>query len=433
MIKIIKAFFKTEIIKVFSFTAISTLVRMLTGLISVTVVSVIIGPSGIALLGQLNNFSTIILNISSGGLNNGITKYVAEYKESDSKIKLYISTAFSITIYCSLACGLFMIIFNEFLSNLIMLSYKYDYVFLIFGLTIIFYSLNMLLMSILNGFKEYNKFVIVNIISSVVGLLFTVFFVFFMGIKGALISAVTYQSLIFFVSLWMVRKMKWLSKDYLIKKIDYPTTKKYFNYAIMSLVTILTAPVVQLLLRANVISNISEIEAGWWEAMNRVSGMYLMIITTSFSVFYLPKLSETKSNIGIKREIFQAYKVIIPIISVGFFLIYMLRVFIVETLFNSEFMPMIDLFLWQLIGDFFKISSWILAFLMIAKSMTKTFVFFEILFSLVMLSLGFVFLEHNGIIGLTQAYAFNYLFYFACMIILFRGIVFLPKKSYDEK
>ena len=89
----------------------------------------------------------------------------------------------------------------------------------------------------------------------------------------------------------------------------------------MSLVTILTAPVVQLLLRANVISNISEIEAGWWEAMNRVSGMYLMIITTSFSVFYLPKLSETKSNIGIKREIFQAYKVIIPIISVGFFLI----------------------------------------------------------------------------------------------------------------
>ena len=96
-------------------------------------------------------------------------------------------------------------------------------------------------------------------------------------------------------------------------------------------------------------------------------------------------------------------------------------------------MPMIDLFLWQLIGDFFKISSWILAFLMIAKSMTKTFVFFEILFSLVMLSLGFVFLEHNGIIGLTQAYAFNYLFYFACMIILFRGIVFLPKKSYDEK
>ena len=64
---------KEDIVKVFSFNAISTLVRMLTGLISVKVVASIIGPCGIALLGQLNNFSTILLGVANGGINSGIT------------------------------------------------------------------------------------------------------------------------------------------------------------------------------------------------------------------------------------------------------------------------------------------------------------------------------------------------------------------------
>ena len=85
---------KEDIVKVFSFNAISTLVRMLTGLISVKVVASIIGPCGIALLGQLNNFSTILLGVANGGINSGITKYVAEYKEDESAIKKILSNAY---------------------------------------------------------------------------------------------------------------------------------------------------------------------------------------------------------------------------------------------------------------------------------------------------------------------------------------------------
>ena len=70
-----------DIVRVFSFTAVATLVKMLTGLISVKVVASIIGPAGVALVGQLNNFTSIAMTVSSGGINSGITKYIAEYKE----------------------------------------------------------------------------------------------------------------------------------------------------------------------------------------------------------------------------------------------------------------------------------------------------------------------------------------------------------------
>ena len=141
---------KADIVKVFSFTSLSTLIKMLTGFVTVKVVAVIIGPTGIALLGQLNNFSSIILTFASGGINNGITKYVAEYKNSPSKIRLFLSTALQITLVLSLLCGLILILFAGFFSRLILADDSFSYVFIVFGVTITLYTLNGFLLSILH-------------------------------------------------------------------------------------------------------------------------------------------------------------------------------------------------------------------------------------------------------------------------------------------
>jgi PST family polysaccharide transporter len=412
-----------DIIKVFSFTAMSTFVKMLTGLISVKIVASIIGPSGVALVGQLNSFASIMMSLSSGGINSGITKYTAEYRKEKSSIKRLLSSALRVTFTCSLVVGGLMIGFHTFLSRSIMRSSEYSYVFIIFGFTILFYALNMMLISIINGFKEFKKYVLINIINSLFGLIFTLSFVFTLGLKGALISIVTYQSVMLFVTLWMVRKLPWVKPEYFREKINLEILKKYSRYAIMTFATAATVPVSQMLLRGYVISHISPVQAGWWEAMNRISNMYLMVITTSFSVYYLPRLSELTDNIQLSKEIFKAYKVVIPLLLVGFSTVYFLRFFVIRLLFTSQFLPMEHLFIWQLLGDFFKISSWLLAFVMIAKSMTKMFVFTETIFSLLFIVIGFLFMRYNGVVGITQAYLLNYFLYFVCMVLVFRKLI----------
>lgn len=402
----------------------STLVKMLTGLVSVKIVAAIIGPTGVALLGQLHNFTTIVMSLSCGGINNGITKYIAECRDNPDEVKSLLSTGLRIIVGCSLVVGILLILLHSFLSNYVMLSPDYGYVFIILGFTVLLYALNMMLTSIINGYKEFKKYVKINIANSIVGLIFTLFFVLTLGLDGALISAVTYQSVMCFVTLWMIRKLPWLRWDYFKKKIELRVSKKYFHYTLMALTSAATVPVSQMLLRGYVISQISPVEAGWWEAMNRISNMYLMVITTSFSVYYLPRLSELKGILALRREIFKTYKVIVPILFVSFSIIYLLRFVIVRVLFTSEFLPMENLFLWQLIGDFFKICSWLLAFLMVAKSMAKAFVTTEIFFALTFVGMGFLFMQWNGVIGITQAYFCNYVIYMICMIIMFRKILF---------
>ena len=415
---------KLDIVKVFSFTAMSTLVRMLTGLVSVKVVASIIGPAGVALVGQLNNFATIALSLSTGGINSGITKYIAEYKEDEGKVKDCLSTALRITVACSLLVGLLLILFHSYLSRTVMLSPDYGYVFVIFGFTILFYALNMGLASVINGFKEFKRFVRINIAGSLVGLAFTLSLVLLWQLEGALISAVTFQSIMLFISLWMVRKLPWLRWSYFKCKLNKELSKRYFRYSLMTFASAATVPVSQMLLRGYVISEISATEAGWWEAMNRISNMYLMVITTSFSVYYLPRLSELTDRLELRREIFRSYKVIVPCLLGGFALVYLLRFVVIRLLFTPDFLPMENLFVWQLAGDFFKITSWLLAFLMVAKAMTRWFIATEVGFSLLFVGLGFLFMRMNGVVGITQAYLVNYILYLAFMAWLFRKLLF---------
>ena len=183
-----KRFLEIDLVKVFSLTAISTLVKMLTAFVSIKIVASILGPTGVALIGQLNNFASIVMTLAAVGINQGVTKYISENRESKGEVRKFIGTAFKMTLFSSIFFGVNLIIFNKFLSSKILQTNEYGFVFIVFGCVIIFYALNNLLLSIVNGFQQYKKFVIINIINSLIGLFFTVTLVYIWELKGALID-----------------------------------------------------------------------------------------------------------------------------------------------------------------------------------------------------------------------------------------------------
>lgn len=427
-------FIHADIVKVFSWTSMSTLVRMCTGLVSVKIVATIIGPVGVALVGQLNNFATMVLSFSSGGINSGITKYVSEHKEDTDYIKSLLSNALKITALCSALCSIPIIILHRYISQLIMLTPEYGYVFLIFGFTLFFYAANGMLLSIMNGFKEFKRYVRISIANTLLGFVFTITLVITLGLPGALISAVTFQSVMLFITMWMMRKLPWFHFSYFKGRLSKAIASKYFRYTLMTHTSAILVPVSQMFLRGYVMAEISEVEAGWWEGMNRISNMYLMVITSSFSIYYLPRLSELQKPAELRHEIFKAYKVIIPMLLAGFSIIYFLRFFIIKVLFTPAFEPMQNLFIWQLSGDFFKICSWLLSFLMVAKAMTKTFVTTEIIFTFTFVGFGLLFVHiSDSVVGLNQAYLANFILYTITMLIVFRHLLFTTSNFNGSK
>lgn len=425
----IKKILEVDIVKVFGLNAVSTLLHMCTGLISIKVVASIIGPSGIAILGQLNNLNSILQGLAAGGIRNGVTKFIAEHKDNESKVRVYISNALRISAIFTLIISLVCILGHKLLSEKVMLSPHYGYVFIVLGFTIFLFTLNSLLISILNGFKEFKKYININISSSIVSLIFSVTLCFLWGLKGAMISAVTFQSVVLFVTLYQCRKCYWFKIENFFGAKENNALKQYLQYTLMVVTTLCIVPVSQMILRGYVISEISITEAGWWEGLNRISSMYLSVITTSLSIYVLPRMSEIIDKWEIKQELIKCYKFVVPISLSSIVFIYLLRHFIIGILFTPDFYPMENLFIWQLIGDFFKIVSWLLSFLMLAKAKTKLFISTEVIFGFFMLGISSVFVRKLGTVGLNIGYMINYIVYFIVMVIVFRDVIFCKKKN----
>jgi len=419
----LKKIFATDLLKVSFLNAIATLVRMLTGFISSKIVAVLIGPSGIALLGQLNNFSTIIMNVCSGGINTGMTKHIAQYSESERKTRLFLATGFRITAVLSFCCALTLVFGANYFSQKILRSTEYALVFYIFGGTIMLYAFNAFLISTLNGFREFKKYVAVNITGSIAGLLFTIVLAYAFGIMGALIAFVTYQSVVLVVTIFMITSSRWFKWKMFIGGFSKLAALRLSRFSMMALVSAIAVPSSQLIVR-NYIAGTSLDNAGLWEGMNRISAMYLMVITTSLGVYYLPKLASLRSNFEVKNEILSVFKLVIPFMLVSSLIIFMCRDLVINILFTEKFQDMQALFAFQLLGDFFKVMAWVLGYVLLAKAMTRTYIIVEIISCSLFAGLGILFVNMYGTIGATIGYACSFLLHFLIMVFVLRKILF---------
>ncbi|MDO3625929.1 O-antigen translocase [Mucilaginibacter sp. BT774] len=418
-----------KLVKTTFFTSIITFVRIGSGFVSSKIVAMLTGPAGVAIIGAFSNFISIVLIFANGAINTGVVKYTAEYNGNDGQLKELFSTSLKISVYCSCIVGLLLIILAPYCSAWLLLNDIYTNVIRVLGITIILYSLNTLFISILNGKGQIKSYTIVNAAGSVIGLIMTAVLVYFFKVRGALYSLVLTPSIVFFVTASLIIRTPWFRWDYFKEAFNKTVGKKLSHFSLMAIVSAITVPVAQIVLRNIVIAKVGINSAGYWQGMMKVSDGYLLLITTSLSTYYLPKLSSLKTRAELRKEIFSGYKIILPAVLLGCCSIYFLRFIIIRVLYTPDFLKMEGLFIWQLCGDFFKISAWILAYLMLAKAMTRAFIFTEIIFSASYVVLGYVFLNIFHLKGITMAFAVNYFLYLITMILLFRKLLFWKKDA----
>lgn len=400
---------------------IATAIKMLAALVINKAVAVYIGPNGLALIGQFQNFIQLVMTAAQGAVNSGVTKYTAEYGKDAKRIPILFSTASKISFFSSLLVGTGIVILSQYASLHFLKSENYTYIFVTFGFTIVLFVINNLLLSILNGLKEIKTWVMINILQSVYSLIFTTLLIVWLGLDGALIAMVTNQSVILVIVLWMLRKHPIIKPENFKLKFDTTEAKKLAGFAVMAITSALTVPISHLIVRNYIGETLSWEDAGYWQAIWYISTMYLMVVTTTLSIYYLPKLSEINDKAQLRKELWQGYKIIMPIVIVMSIGVFVLKDFIIWLLFTEEFEPMRELFLWQLVGDVVKLAAWLIAYLMLAKAMTKTFITTEIAFSLSFVLLSFWFVDQYGLVGMSYAFAVNYVLYFLVMILVTRS------------
>ena len=421
----IKKITQTQLFKISSLNSLSVIFKIGIGLITSKLLAVFVGPSGMALVGNLRNFLTSLESISTLGFQNGIIKYTAENGKNENELTKIIATVFISLLGIVIVLSGVLFFFATF-WNKVIFGNNFDYViiFKVSALALPWYAISVFMLAVINGLGQFKKVIWINITGNAVGLLVSIGMILQYETLGALLSLVISPALMFFVMFYFINKEINFFKTIRLHQYDFQIIKNLSSYSLMAFVSSVLGPLVFLVIRKNVIEIVGLEQAGFWETITRISTYYMLFVTTILSVYFLPKLAVAQNNLETKKVFWSFYKMILPVFIVGLVIVYFLRFFIVNLLFTNAFLPVTTLFFWQLTGDVLKVASLILGYQFFAKKLTLAFIISE-LFSLTVLYLSSLyFINEFGIQGIVMAQAFDNFVYLVVLCVYFRKSLF---------
>lgn len=420
-----KKIIQTSLFKITSLNSFSVVLKIGIGLITSKILAIFVGPSGMALVGNLRNFLTSLENILTLGFQNGIVKYTAENEKNKIEFQKLVTTVLITLVFVALLLSGILFFTASFWNEKIFgNNSEYLLVFKVLALVLPSYGLSIFLISVINGLGKFKKVIWINIFGNIIGLLTSIFLILQFKPTGALLAIVIAPALLFCITLYWVQNEIQFLQFVKFSLFDFKILKNLSSYSLMALVSSVLGPFVFLAIRNHIIQNLGIEQAGYWETMSRISTYYLLFVSTILSVYFLPRLSKAPDNSKTKSIFWQFYKFILPVFVLGLTVIYFGRYFIIQLLFTKEFLPVTDLFFWQLLGDVFKVCSLILGLQFFAKKMTSAFIISELFSLSVLYFASLYFIKVFNIEGVVIAYAFQNFVYLIVLSIYFRKSLF---------
>jgi O-antigen/teichoic acid export membrane protein len=407
--------------KVLSLNSVSVGVSFVLGLLSSKIISVFLGPSGMALMGSFRNFTTMIKSIATLGMNTSIVKLIVENKEDEEEVSLIYSTFFGVFLGLAIVLGISVALFSSWISQLIFFNNSYATPIQFFGLMLPLIVINVFWTSVYNSFEKFKHIISIQIISNLIIFATTAYLVWQNNIQGGLLSVVIGEVIMFFVTYLFIRK------TFSEFKFDYHQIQlnKYLSvmqrFSIMALLSAVLVPLTLILIRDNIVFVHSIQEAGIWDGVNRLSSFYMLIFNTGISMYYMPKLASLKTDSEFKLELKSYFKTLVPLFIVIVLAIFLLKSYIVQLAFTEEFNKINSILIWQLLGDFFRIMTLAFGFQILVKSMLKRYFIIEIVFNSCFLILAYLWIPSRSSEGVVQAY-------FAANVLTFLIILFMFRK-----
>ncbi|MBC7488663.1 MAG: O-antigen translocase [Glaciimonas sp.] len=409
-----------KLLTVTLFSGLLTLLRMASGFVIAKVVAIYTGPSGIAMLGQVQSLVNALNGIVAAPAGSGVVRYTAEYENAGfnscapwwkAALKwVLMLLALVIPISC---------IFAKPLAHWVFGDVNYYWLVVMVALALPLSTANSLVASVLNGQHQYGRFIGIGMVSVIIATIVMLVLVREANLNGAMIAAALFTSISGLVMLVGAMRQPWFRLQYWWGSTDKVHMKGIGGYVAMAVTSALTVPVALLMVRNILIDEVGWEQAGHWQAVWKISEVYLGVITMALSTYFLPKLASLKSTDSILKEITATVKIVMPIVLLLATAVYLLRDIAISLVFTEAFRPARDLFAIQLAGDVIKILSWIYAYPMLSRGATKWFMGTEIFFSVSFVLLAYLFIAEYGVHGANLAYTFNY---FLCLIFIYTNV-----------
>lgn len=399
-------------------TGLLTIFKMAVGFVITKIVAVYGGPSGVALLGQLQAIITAFNGIINAPVSNGIVRYTAEnYPDGLERCAPWWRAGVRCAIALYFVILVIVLFFSKNISNAFLSTEQYYWVILLVGVSLPFTAAGTLINSVINGAKNYKRYVLIGMISTAFSFLIMLVFIYYNKMHGALISVCIQYALVGVISLCFVYRDDWFKVKYFFGKVSKANVLGISGYVCMAIVSAIALPTALLFIRNEMVDQVGWTITGQWQAVWRISEVYLSVLTLALGVYYLPKLSSLGDSKKIIAEVNATSYLMLGMAAVMASAVYVLKDFIILILFSKAFLPAASYFSIQLVGDCLKLLNWVYSYPMLARGATRWFISLEIFFALLFYAVTTALL-HFTHLGVESALYSYVIVQFVCFVFL---------------
>ena len=347
------------------------------------IIALILGPYGIGLFSLVRQVVGVFTSIAMGGqtaLSQGIAS------KHDGEKQVYIGSVFWIfVIYCVMSFSAIHVIqlivlkstFGVEVASFAKIS-QFIFVPIILSIAYIFFK------GLLIGFQAIGSLALLEVLGPLTTaiLVYPVCIFIESGYESSFIWMISLAQISMLIPIYFLAKSRgWIifSQNRFLSLIDLGAAKHFFKVAGGLVIAGLVGSGALLLIRMMVVLTSGIDGAGFFDLAWALSANYVMILLGSFGSYYLPALSKPKvihENVDLVHMALKLSIVIMAPMIVG---VIILKSLLVQLMYTDAFIPALDLVRWMLIGDYLKITSWILAIPALANQDMKTYVWTEII------------------------------------------------------
>ncbi|BET98615.1 O-antigen translocase [Xenorhabdus taiwanensis] len=388
-------------------TGLLTICKMAVGFVITKFVAVYGGPSGLALLGQLQAIVTSFNGIINAPVSNGIVRYTAEnYDVGIDKCTPWWRAGIRCTIFLYLIILAVVLFYSNYLARVFLANEEYAWIIVLAGFFLPFTAIGTFVNSVINGAKDYKKYVIVGMFSTLLSCLIMVVLIYYKKLHGALISVCIQYALAGLISIAFVCRQKWFKLANFFGKANKENVKGIAGYICMAVISAIALPTALLLIRNEMVGQLGWMLTGQWQAVWRISEVYLSVLTLALGVYYLPKLSSIGDSNKILAEVKTTSYLMFGLAIIMALSVYVMKDFIILILFSPEFLPARELFTIQLVGDCLKLINWVYTYPMLARGSTRWFISLELFFAFLFYILTTILLHFTNLAVASVLYSY---------------------------
>ena len=387
--------------------------QILIEIIKSKIIAVLLGPTGVGIQGLYTSATQLIQQSTSFGLSSSAVRNVAEANGTGDRNRIA-RVVYSLRrlVWITGLLGMFaVIVFSPLLSKTSFGDSNHIIPFIIISVTLLFTQLSAGQKVILQGTRHLGYLAKSSAIGVTLGLLIAIPLYYWFGVDGIVPNIVISSITVLALSWYFSRKVD-IDKVSMTSREVFKEGKTMLTMGVAMSITHLLASLSSYALRASIrlwggVEAVGLFTAGYM-LMTQYTGLVFKAMGTDF----YPKLaSVNQDNVKCRQMMNQQGEVGILILAPLLVLCVVFMPFIVKLLYSDQFLEINPYIIWCSAGMMFKMASWAVSYVFIAKGESKTYMIIESTAAVYTLVLNLIGYKFYGLQGLGLSFFISYILY----------------------